>query len=259
MGVRHVEFAWAPELYCFRETNAITVEQQLEGLNRAFNEAKEKFNITTLLIMTFVRHNPIENCYKVLELTEPYKNQIAGVGLAGCEQGFGPELFQEVFKVSKEKYGYKLTAHAGEVTDSKCVKDTIDLLKVDRIDHGIQSMHDKELLQSIIDTKMHLTLCPNSNVILKAFSDIDELPLRDFYDRGVHFSINSDDPPFFNASLIENYYMLVKAKTFNFTKAEWINIAKMGFEGSFLSEEQKQLYYAELEVYAASHNVILEK
>ena len=205
ISVRHVEFAWAPELYCFRETNAITVGQQLEGINRAFAEAKEKFNMTALLILTFIRHKPTDTCYKVLELTEPYKDQIAGVGLAGYEQGFGAELFQDVFKVSKEKYGYKATAHAGEITNAKAVKDTIDLLKVDRVDHGVQAMHDEELLQRIADTKMHLTVCPISNVLLKVFSDIEEVPVRLFYDRGVHFSINSDDPPFFNASLLTNY------------------------------------------------------
>ena len=109
-----------------------------------------------------------------MEEAIPFKHQIRAVGLAGCEEGFGPELFEDVYKVAKEKYGYKLTAHAGEVTDAECIKNTIDFLKVDRLDHGIKVMHDPKLLQEIIDSKIHLTLCPDSNLKLKVCSEIDE-------------------------------------------------------------------------------------
>jgi len=254
-NIRHVELTWGPTNFTEREANPISMKTQMEGIMRAVEEAKEKYNMTVLLILCFIRQCPVEQAYRIMEEAIPFKHQIKAVGLAGCEEGFGPELFEDVYKVAKEKYGYKLTAHAGEVTDAECIKSTIESLKVDRLDHGIKVMNDPKLLQEIIDSKIHLTLCPDSNLKLKVCSEIDDLPLRKFYDRGVNFSINSDDPPFFNASCIENYYSLVNAKTFNFTKEEWINIAKMSFAGSFLDEAQKQIYYTELDEYAAKHIV----
>jgi len=257
-NIRHVELTWGPTQFTEREIDPISMKDQMEGIMRAVDEVKEKYNMTVLLILCFIRQAPVDQAYRILEEAKPFKHQIRAVGLAGCEEGFGPELFEDVYKVAKAEHGYKLTAHAGEVTNSNCIKDTIDILKVDRVDHGVKAMYDPALLQEIVDSNIHLTLCPDSNIKLKVCSEIDELPLRKFYDEGVNFSINSDDPPFFNATLMDNYYSLNNAKTIKFTKSEWINIAKMSFEGSFLDEKQKQLYYAELDLYAAKHNVKLE-
>jgi len=146
----------------------------MEGIMKAVEEVKEKYNMTVLLILCFIRQAPVEQAYKIMKEARPFKDQIKAVGLAGCEEGFGPELFEEVYKLAKEEYGYKLTAHAGEVTNSTAIKDTIDILKVDRVDHGVKAMNDPEVLQEIIDSNMHLTLCPDSNIKLKVCSDIDE-------------------------------------------------------------------------------------
>jgi len=172
--IRHVELTWGPTNFTERETDKISLKIQMEGIMRAVEECKEKHNMTVLLILCFIRQCPVDQAFRILEEAEPFKHQIRAVGLAGCEEGFGPELFEDVYKLAKEKYGYKLTAHAGEVTSPECIKNTIDFLKVDRIDHGILSNKDEKLLQEIVDTKMHLTLCPDSNLKLKVCEEIDD-------------------------------------------------------------------------------------
>jgi len=173
-NIRHVELTWGPTQFTERETNPISMKIQMEGIMRAVEEAKEKYNMTVLLILCFIRQCPVDQAYRIMEEALPFRHQISAVGLAGCEIGFGPELFEDVYKVAKERYGYKLTAHAGEVTDADAIKNTIELLKVDRVDHGIKAMNDPKLLQEIIDSNMHLTLCPDSNIKLKVCSEIDE-------------------------------------------------------------------------------------
>ncbi len=211
----------------------------MDGTTQAIKEAEKKYNITSYLILAFLRHLGGEAAMNTFEEALKYKDKIVGVGLASTEIGYPPELFEEVFAKARAE-GFKTTAHAGEEGPAEYVRNSIEVLKVDRIDHGNKAMDDPDLINTLIERKIPLTLCPLSNLSLGNVKNLKNHTLKKKLDLGMLVSVNSDDPSYFGGYVNENFVAISEALGLN--KDEIRILAKNSFISSFLPEESKQYY-----------------
>lgn len=242
-NVRHTEIMFDPQTHTER---GIPFKTVINGIVKAQEKAKKEFGITSLLIMSFLRHLSEEEAFKTLEESLPFKDKITCVGLDSSEKGNPPSKFKNVYKKATE-LGYIPVAHAGEEGDADYVWEAIDILKVKRIDHGNNALQDDTLVQEIIKRDIALTVCPLSNTALKVVNDLKEHPLKKMRKIGLKVTINSDDPAFFGGQVNKNYEEVQKA--LNLTKEEIYTLAKNSFQYSFLDEDTKEKYLNELETY----------
>ena len=191
--VVHTEMFFDPQTHTERGVEFATV---LNGLKRACTDAKDKLGISSQLIMCFLRHLSEEDAFKTLEQALAFKDDIIAVGLDSSEVGHPPSKFERVFAKAREA-GFLIVAHAGEEGPPEYVWEALDLLRVNRIDHGVRSDEDPALLQRLIDEKMPLTVCPLSNLKLCVVEDMAEHNIHRLLKQGVHVTINSDDPSYF--------------------------------------------------------------
>ncbi len=242
-NVRHTEIMFDPQTHTDR---GITFETVINGISRACDDAKKKFGITSLLIMSYLRHLSEEACFKTLEQSLPFKDKIKAVGLDSSEKGNPPSKFQRVFEASV-KEGYIPLAHAGEEGSAEYVWEAIDLLRIKRIDHGNNSLQDPELVKEIIKRDLALTVCPLSNKSLKVQEDLTKHPLKKMMDMGLKVTVNSDDPAYFGGQVNKNYEEIQKA--LNLSKEDLYVLARNSFEYSLLDQVTKEKYLKELETY----------
>lgn len=236
-GCHHLEAFFDPQAHLERGVSMDTV---VGGFNRACKEATQKYGSTNKLIMCLLRHLPAQSGLDVIHEALPHYESglIHGLGLDSSEKPFPPQLFEECYKLVGEKFPHVgLTAHAGEEGDHTYVTSALEDLLVTRIDHGINSRHSDELLTKLVKNKTMLTVCPLSNVKLQCVTDVSELPILEFLEQGVSFSINSDDPAYFGGYILDNY-LEVDAK-FNLTIGQWETIALNGIHGSWCDESRK--------------------
>lgn len=195
--------------------------------------------MTVQIIPCFLRHLPQHDAIRHLDLLKPdlLSGKLLGVGLDSSEKGFPPELFKDVYAQLRDM-GVRRTAHGGEEGGPQAIRDTLQHLDVMRIDHGVAMAQDDSLLREFAESRMLVTVCPVSNIQLKVFERLDQVPIRKFLDAGVHFSINSDDPAYFGAWTLECYCAV--QETFDLTREEWIVIAKNSIDGSWCDENRKQ-------------------
>jgi adenosine deaminase len=241
-NVRHTEIMFDPQTHTERGVSFKTV---ITGISKACDDAK-KLGVTSLLIMSYLRHLSEDECFKTLEQSLAFKDKITCVGLDSSEKGNPPSKFKNVFQKSVEE-GYIPVAHAGEEGDANYVWEALDILNIKRIDHGNNSLQDQSLINEIIKRDLALTVCPLSNTALQVVSDLKDHPLKKMMDLGLKATINSDDPAFFGGQVNENYIQIQKA--LNLTKDDLYQLAKNSFKYSFLDQVTKQLYLDELETY----------
>lgn len=246
-GVKHAEIFFDPQTHTDR---GIAFETVLEGLRDGMAESTAKFGMTFKLILSFLRHLSEDAAFATLEQAKPFIQHIDGVGLDSSEKGNPPEKFQRVFEACKQ-LGLKRVAHAGEEGPPQYVWDSLKLLDVCRIDHGVASTKDETLMEHLIATKMPLTVCPNSNVCLRVFPDMKSSNAIEMLRRGVCVTINSDDPAYFGGYVLSNYEGLRDA---GMTDADAVQIAKNGFIASWLSDEEKAKWIAEIDRIAAANS-----
>ena len=193
--------------------------------------------------MCFLRHLSEEDALKTLDQALPYiqsaAKPILGVGLDSSEKGHPPTKFTNVFKKCKD-LGLKLVAHAGEEGPARNVIDCMDVLKIDRIDHGVRAEDDEALLQRLSKCRMGLTMCPLSNKKLQATPDLKLHPTKKFLAQGLCVSLNSDDPAYFGGYMVDNYMAMVEAQ--GLTRNEIAQVALNSFESSFMTEEAKAVW-----------------
>ena len=209
----------------------------MDGTTAAIDAAKKELGISTYLILAFLRHLGAKSAMKTLEEALQYKSQLAGIGLASTEVGYPPHLFKEVFEKAA-KYGFKTTAHAGEEGPASYVRESIEILKVDRIDHGNKAMDDPQLVKLLIDRQIPLTLCPLSNLALGNVPDLTKHTLKKKLDLGMLVSVNSDDPAYFGGYVNENLIAIAGALNLDYNDIE--KLAKNSIISSFLPEENKR-------------------
>lgn len=215
----------------------IAFETVINGLQKACDDAKAKLGITSHLIMCFLRHLSEEAAFETLEQALPYKDQIIGVGLDSSEVGHPPSKFERVFAKAREA-GFLVVAHAGEEGPAEYVWEALDLLKVNRIDHGVRSEEDPELMQRLIAEKMPLTVCPLSNLKLCVVDDMQQHNIRRLLQHGVHVTVNSDDPSYFGGYMNDNFIAIAEA--LDLSNDELKQLAINSFEASFISDAEKQ-------------------
>ncbi|WP_326518328.1 adenosine deaminase [Acinetobacter sp. CAAS 2-6] len=238
--VVHTEIFFDPQTHTARGVAFSTV---LSGLKRACQDAQQKFGISSFLIMCFLRHLSEEEALQTLEQALPYQQEIIAVGLDSSEVGHPPSKFERVFTKAREA-GFLTVAHAGEEGPADYVWQALDLLKVQRVDHGVRSEEDSALMQRLIAEKMPLTVCPLSNLKLCVVKDLHEHNLRRMLQQGVCVTINSDDPAYFGGYMNDNF--IATADALELSNAELKQLAINSFNASFLSEAEKQHWIAQI-------------
>lgn len=241
--VLHTEIMFDPQTHTER---GISFETVITGISRACDDAKKNLNVTSLLIMSYLRHLSEEKAFETLEQSLPFKDKITAVGLDSSEMGNPPSKFQNVFEESIN-VGYIPLAHAGEEGDADYIWEALELLQIKRIDHGNNCLQDESLIDEIIDRDMALTVCPLSNTALQVVDDLKNHPLKKMMYRGLKVTINSDDPAYFGGQVNQNYIDVQKA--LDLTKEDLYNLAKNSFQYSLLNQDKKNYYLKELNTY----------
>ena len=233
---RHVEVFFDPQGHTER---GIPFQVVIDGIAGALRVAENELGMTSKLIMCFLRHLSDEAAVETLDLAEPYLDRITGVGLDSSEVGHPPSKFINVFKRAGDM-GLCRVAHAGEEGPPSYVWEAIDLLEVDRIDHGNRALEDSKLVARLADTKMTLTVCPLSNAKLCVVKEMADHPLKEMLDSGLRATINSDDPSYFGGYLNDNYRAVAGALALS--KEDLATLAVNSFLGSFLSSDEKSAH-----------------
>jgi len=239
-NVRHAEIFFDPQGHTGRGVALGTV---MDGLWRALKDAERQFGMTTALILCFLRHLDEADAERTLEAALPWRDRFIGVGLDSSEMGHPPAKFERVFARARG-LGLKAVAHAGEEGPPAYVAQALDLLKVDRIDHGNRALEDAALTARLEREKMPLTVCPLSNLRLRGVPDMKAHPLKRMLQAGLVVTINSDDPAYFGGYMNENFAAVREA--LDLSNQEVGTLAANGFRAAFLDDDTKQRHLAEL-------------
>jgi adenine deaminase len=245
-GVIHVELFFDPQTHTAR---GIDIGVPIRGIRRAQRDAEQRFGISGELIMCFLRHLSETEALSTLEQAKPYLHELVGVGLDSSEVGHPPAKFVKVFAASA-KLGLRLVAHAGEEGPPQYVWDSLEQLKVERIDHGVRSIEDAKLMHRLAATGMPLTVCPLSNLKLKVFERLEQHNLKQMLNAGVCVTINADDPSYFGGYIADNYIQTAQALGLN--KADLIAIARNSLSASFAAPALQQAHLARLDGFIRS-------
>lgn len=240
-NIVHTEILFDPQSHTDRGIEFDTV---INGLYRAFQDGEEQLGISFAIIACFLRHLPEKAAFDVYPDIVRHQDKIIGIGLDSSELGHPPEKYQRIFEQAK-KDGFKLVAHAGEEGPAEYVWQAIDLLKVDRIDHGNRSLDDPELVKAIVDRGLALTVCPLSNLKLKVVDDLKNHPVKELLKQGLKVTINSDDPAYFGGYLNENFKQLTAAV--GLTDEEIRLMIDHSFSASFMTQSKIDTHLAAIE------------
>ena len=240
-NVVHAEIFFDPQTHTARKVAMRTV---ITGLHRACVDAQAQLGISSSLILCFLRHLSEDEAFETFEEAFPFRDKFIGVGLDSSERGHPPEKFERVFKRAAQ-LGFKLVAHAGEEGPPAYMWSALDVLKVQRIDHGVQAIHDEALMARLAKERMPLTVCPLSNQKLCVFPDLAQHNLGQMLERGLCVMLNSDDPAYFGGYLNDNYVQTFAALGLNASHA--YQLACNSFEASFVSLDQKALWRQQLD------------
>lgn len=239
-NVIHTEIFFDPQTHTSR---GVSFEIVINGIDRALKAGKERYGVSSLLILCFLRHLSEASAIETLQQALPHRDKFIGVGLDSSERGNPPEKFKEVFRMAREA-GLHVVAHAGEEGSAGNVKETIELLKVQRIDHGVRAMDNPQLMTELYEKQIPLTVCPLSNVKLKVFEDLKDLPVKTFLEKGIVVTLNSDDPAYFGGYINDNY--LQTAEKLNLSYSDIYTLAKNSFQASFISEKERDFFISKL-------------
>ena len=245
-AVRHVEVFFDPQGHTDRGVAFATVT---DGILWALDEAERKWGLTSRLILCFLRHLSEEAAFETLEQARPWLGRIAGVGLDSSELGHPPSKFTRVFAAARNA-GVKLVAHAGEEGPPAYVWEALDILGVDRIDHGNRSLEDPALVERLVASGKTLTICPLSNLKLCVVDTLAAHPLRKMLDLGLCATVNSDDPAYFGGYLNANF--IAVADALDLSRTELVTLAKNSFTGSFLPAADIAAHLAAIDHYESS-------
>jgi len=242
-NVLHTEIFFDPQTHTDR---GIAFDTVIKGILEAMNDAQKEFGISSLLILSFLRHLSEEAAFKTLDESLKWKDQLIAVGLDSSEVGNPPQKFAKVFSKAKN-LGFKAVAHAGEEGPADYIWDSLKLLKIDRLDHGNRSLEDPKLVKELVKREMALTVCPLSNDKLQVVKDLKEHPIKQMLDMGLKATVNSDDPAYFGGYINANFNAITQA--LNLSKEDLYQLARNSFEASFASDSQKAEMIQKLDSY----------
>jgi adenosine deaminase len=244
-GVRHAEIFFDPQAHTARGVDLGTV---VEGLWRALGRSEENHGVSTKLILCFLRDDSAESAMETLRAARPYLDRITGVGLDSAEVGHPPAKFREVYEAAAA-LGLRRVAHAGEEGPPAYIAEALDVLGVERVDHGLRCMEDPALVERLVRERIPLTLCPLSNVRLRTVDTLADHPLPAMLDAGLLCTVNSDDPAYFGGYAGDNFDAV--RRTLGLTEDRLRELARNSFLASFLEddEERRARYLAEVDAY----------
>ena len=239
-NIVHTEIFFDPQSHTERGVEFDTV---INGINKALIKAKSEFGITSEIIMCFLRHLDEEQCFEVLKHAIKHKDKIIGVGLDSSEKGNPPQKFKRLFDAAI-KEGFLTVAHAGEEGPPEYIWESINLLKVKRIDHGVQCLKDKKLVETLKEKNIPLTVCPLSNIKLCVFDKLENHNLKKMLDKGLRVMVNSDDPAYFGGYLNTN--LIETAKALKLSLEDIKTLIQNSFKSSFLDEKTKNNWLSKI-------------
>jgi adenosine deaminase len=239
-NVVHAEIFFDPQTHVNRGINFNVV---INGIYKALLKANKEFGLTSEIIMCFLRHLDEVSAFEMLDEALVHKDKIVGVGLDSSEVGHPPRKFERVFKKAIEK-GFLTVAHAGEEGPPEYIWEALNLLKVKRIDHGVQCFYDEKLVQKLRDDQIPLTVCPLSNIKLRVFNKLNEHNLKKMLNKKLMVMINSDDPAYFGGYINKNLIECQIALDLSMEEVKTLIINS--FKSSFLKEEKKKEWIGQL-------------
>jgi adenosine deaminase len=242
-GVRHAEIFFDPQAHTGR---GVALGIAITGIRRALEDGQKRFGMSSHLIMCFLRHLSADEAMETLRQAIPYKGWIVGVGLDSSEVGHPPEDFEAVFEEAA-RHGFHRVAHAGEEGPPEYIRQALDELGAERIDHGVRCGEDPGLVRRLREEQVPLTVCPLSNVRLRVFPSVEEHPVKRMLDEGLRVTVNSDDPAYFGGYVADNYSAVRDG--LGFAREEFHAVAENSFRASFLDEGEKSKHLAELASY----------
>ena len=240
-NIVHCEIMVEPQTYL---PQGVTLATVLAGFERAIGEARTGWGQSVGLILSFLRHLPEDDCLACLEAADPFRQHFVAIGLASSERDFPPRGFERLYRAAAER-GYALTAHAGEEGPAQFVRDCLDVLKVQRIDHGVRAVEDDDLVELLATRRVPLTVCPLSNLRLRVYDDLAAHPVLELLERGLCVTVNSDDPAYFGGDLMENFAAL--EASLGMGRDQALRLVRNGIEAAFLDPDAKAALDARLE------------
>ena len=240
-GVRHAEIFFDPQGHTRR---SVAFEAVIRGIAGGLREAERSLGITSRLIMCFLRDLPESDALQTLKQAEPYLEHLAGVGLDSSELGHPPAKFRRVFAAARGQ-GLRLVAHAGEEGPPEYVREALDVLQIDRLDHGNRSLEDPALVERLRESQMTLTVCPLSNLRLGGIADLRRHPLKRMLELGLRATVNSDDPAYFGGYVHDNFVAVTAS--LQLERSHIVTLARNSFMGSFLDDASVAGYLAEID------------
>ncbi|NHI00734.1 adenosine deaminase [Oceanimonas sp. MB9] len=248
-NVRHVEIFFDPQAHTDR---GVPFSVVITGLHRALEQARHDWGMSSRLILSFLRHLPEASAIDTLRQAEPFRHWLAGVGLDSAEQGNPPEKFVRAYALAREQ-GYRLVAHAGEEGPPQYIRDALELLRVERIDHGVAAIEDPALMDELAAARIPLTVCPLSNLKLKVVDSMADHPMAKLLQAGLCVTVNSDDPAYFGGYMNANFLALQQG--LGMTDRELLQLALNGVEASWLSPEEKTLLMRDIRAHGEKFGV----
>jgi adenosine deaminase len=244
-SVRRAEIFFDPQTHVF---NGVPLAAVMEGLSAAIRDSERSHGISSDLIMCFLRDRGAEAADEMLTAILPFRGDIIGVGLDSTEIGYPPELFAGVYARAAAE-GLHLVAHAGEEGGPETVAAAIDVLHVQRVDHGIRSMEDPALVRRLRDERVPLTVCPLSNVCLRVVDTLADHPLPEMLDEGLLVTVNSDDPPYFGGYIDDNYAAI--REQWALTPGQLETLALNSFDAAFVDDSRRQTWKQQVHAFFA--------
>ncbi|WP_136064720.1 adenosine deaminase [Modicisalibacter radicis] len=232
-GVVHVELSFDPQAHLGR---GVSLATQIEGLRRAMRRAARELDLSSALIMSFLRDRPAEEAMQVLEQANSYLELIDAVGLDSAERGNPPGQFAEVFARARD-LGLARVAHAGEEGPASYISEALDRLDIGRVDHGVRCLEDPLLVARLREAQIPLTVCPLSNVRLKVVEAMVDHPLPALLDAGLKLTVNSDDPAYFGGGVLDNY--LACHEAFGWDREQLKALARNAIEVAYMEDARR--------------------
>ncbi len=248
-NVQHTEIFFDPQTHTDRGIDFGTV---IHGIYGALQDGQRHFNISSKLIMCFLRHLSEDSALQTLQQSLPYQDKFIAVGLDSSEVGHPPKKFQNVFAAA-QKLGLLTVAHAGEEGPADYIWQALDTLNVQRIDHGVRCLEDPELVEFLVEEQVPLTVCPQSNIKLYVFDDMQQHPIKKMLDLGLAVTVNSDDPAYFGSYMNQNYQAITNA--LDLSKADLYKLAQNGIKACFLSDSEKTMLQQTLKIHMETFEI----
>ncbi|KQM88766.1 adenosine deaminase [Sphingomonas sp. Leaf23] len=244
-GVVHAEMFIGPQSFTER---GVPIKALMNGVLDAITDAQAAHGISASLLISVHRHRSEADAIAILDQIMPWRDQVVGVGMGGAERGNPPSRFANFYRMARER-GFRTCVHAGEEGPAAYVREAVEVLAVDRIDHGNACLDDPDLVADLADSRIPLTVCPLSNLRLKVVTDLKQHPLKAMMAAGLHVTINSDDPPYFGGYVTEN--LLACREALDLSVEDLIDLVRNGIEAAFLAPDERLRLLTDLTHYVA--------